>query len=110
MVLFLKQDANRRTWPRIVRMFGCAREVTINIITLASAGISSLSEGNFPERAARETAVAEDDSFFSSMKPTTTGTPSVNDKKAKSSAAVATAPWMETVKSLVPASFSGKVN
>ncbi|CAM9158468.1 unnamed protein product, partial [Scytosiphon promiscuus] len=67
-------------------------------------------EGRFPERAASETAVAEDDSFFWSTRATPASSGEAKNKKTKSGAASAAAPWMETVKSLVPATFSGKAS
>lgn len=54
------------------------------------------SEGRFPERTPKETSVAGDETFaFCEHLPET------EPKKIP--------PWMETVNSLVPAAFSGKV-
>ncbi|CBJ26175.1 conserved unknown protein [Ectocarpus siliculosus] len=67
-------------------------------------------EGWFPVRTTNETAVAEDNAFSSARAPqetTTTTTTAGGTAKGKKSA-TATPPWMETVKSLVPASFSGQ--
>lgn len=72
-------------------------------------------EGQFPERTAGETSVAEDDAFFSSavaathsLKLDETAAAAKNNKKSNATAGTS-APWMETVKSLVPTAFSGKV-
>lgn len=74
------------------------------------------SEGRFPDRTPHETSVAEDDAFF--FPPAERNAPETGPTAAKGSkrsagaggAAVGSpAPWMETIKSLVPAAFSGKV-
>lgn len=55
------------------------------------------SEGQFPERTLRESSIAESNTFLFRENDT----PDVDAKK--------TPQWMETVKSLVPSAFSGKV-
>lgn len=90
------------------------RDVLIKCVCVVGLNYSlfvSSSEGRFPERTANETSVAEDDAFWSVGNPQAVGagataTTTTAGAKNKKSAAP---PWMETVKSLVPASFSGKV-
>eukprot|EP00752_Nemacystus_decipiens_P008508 g7598.t1 len=82
----------------------------------ADAGVDDNDiQGRFPERTPVETSVAEDDAFFSPEEPNARGASSAAaaSKRGKGSAAAAAAagspaPWMETIKSLVPAAFSGK--
>lgn len=76
------------------------------------------SEGQFPERTAGETSVAEDDAFFSPAAAAVTSSLKLDEaasaaaakgNKRSNATAGPPAPWMETVKSLVPTVFSGKV-
>lgn len=67
-------------------------------------------EGRFPERSPNETSVAEEDAFFSSAEHNAQETsPAATKGGSKRAAVVSPAPWMETIKSLVPAAYSGKV-